>query len=193
MKTFKFNYQLLFLLGNNLHLNANSTEKLYCNLKNIAMISFNIFIAIIPTIAYMIEYQNDTAAFIVAAFQLPAIIGTFLIYICLIFYKTQVNEIFRDIEEIVDCRMRKCQNDLYEQAIKSADFCTKFPIYFIFGIFVTNNLISSMLSITFDLINGEIDTTKWYLPLRWKYVSYLSFELSSRNSDIFFYLKISLE
>lgn len=168
MITFTFNYKILFHLGNNLKSNASSLEKFQCFLKNLAFIFCMLFFSIIPTIMYMISHQDDVAAFLVAAFQIPAYCGPFLTYICFIFYKNRINAVFVYIEEIVSHRMESCRNGSYEFAIKNCNFYVKFPIYFLLGIFVINNLISMILSALLDIVNGEINTNNWYLPYRFK-------------------------
>lgn len=170
METFQYESKLLYNLGSNLKKEANTSEKLKAYLTNIGIFLYAILFSIMPVLLYMKDNRDNTASFIVAAFQIPGFGCPLLIYLILIFKKYKINEIFNDIEDIVNHRMKICTNGSYEIAIKTANTYVKFPIDFLFVIFNINNAISLIKCVILDLIKDEIIIENWYLPNKFTYV-----------------------
>lgn len=164
MKINKLNTRILYLLGNNLHPKASSTEKIKSFLVNL-FISFHlIFSTIIPTVRYISEHLDDTVNLLIAFYQLPGFLCSLFVFINFSFHKYRINEIFNEIESIVNEKMNLLKNGSYETSIESSDNFVKYLILFFMCSVTTISVTMLTFNIISSVLNGDIHTENWYLP-----------------------------
>lgn len=165
MKTNFFNRRILYLMGNNLSSQETSLTRKISFIKNIFFVGYVILFALIPNSRFIIEHLNDTANVLVAFYAFPGYLAILTSYVSFAHNKVIINETFAQIEDIVEGEMGKIQSHLYDKTVK---FSNKFVKYLVI-IFIACLFACTFTFLTIDLIlvlvNGEILTEKWYLPL----------------------------
>lgn len=109
----------------------------------------------------MKENIDNLAEFLIAIFQIPVFVGVALSYLSVNWYKTQVNDVFSEIENVINQRITKFKNESYERSVKLADIFLKYPIVFLCNVFTTNASIQM-------LVRGKIAPDDWYLPFHFR-------------------------
>lgn len=111
---------------------------------NIFLISYLIFLAILPSAWYMLQHTNELPEFVIACAQIPAFTVPLLAYIDFSFYKRIVNEVFVDIDLIVQERLKVRENGLYEKTMKIADFYVSTCLWIYCDLRVQHDIISNV-------------------------------------------------
>lgn len=121
------------------------------------------FLATCPSVNYIKDHMDNVGDFLISSFHVPGLVAPMFSYMTFAYHKVHVNEVFNEIERLVNRRMKKCDNGAYEQTIKMSNIYVKYPFIIVFGLFFANICIAVVIFALIDLRNGEFHTEKWYL------------------------------